>query len=130
MLSSVFVFTHLPAQTVPPQVPFRQHWPLAQTFPQVPQFWLSVCRLVQVGNPFFVQVVGAEPGQVQPWKQILPVTCSVVIRQVAPTGQHICCRPTKGTQPKPQVNSAQVAQVWVFPQTQVPFWQTSNWPQA
>ncbi|HVS06651.1 MAG TPA: hypothetical protein VHK65_10865 [Candidatus Dormibacteraeota bacterium] len=80
--------------------PFGQHtpwvhdWPVPQTVPQLPQLLLFVWRLTHVGKPLPVlQTVGAVLGQMHPWKQILPEPWSVLMLQVAPTGQHICCSP-------------------------------------
>ena len=77
------------------------------------------------------QTFGALAGQVQVWEQTLPEPCSVLMwQEVAPTGQHSCCSPAEGVQPKPQVNSAQKSQVNVLPQTHAPFWQAWFCPQT
>jgi hypothetical protein len=136
LLSSVFVFTHAPAQTVPEQPPLRQQEPLAHTLPQAPQLLLSVLLSTHVGKPLTLQTSGRVLGHEQNCVQT-PVCGSwlkMIVQDVAPTGQHIVCSP--GLQPliNPQLGGpANVLHDWhvnVLPQTHTPFWQTSFWPHA
>ena len=123
--------THPLGQAVPEHEPLRQQLVPPQTVPHVPQLLLLVLLFTQVGNPFTVQTSGEALGQLQLCEQVLPVPCSVLMwQEVAPTGQHIFSVLALGVQPKPHVNSAQASQVRLLPQTHVPFWQTSFWPQT
>lgn len=62
-LESLVVSTQLPLQTVPAHDPLRQHVPLGQVFPQLPQLLLSVWVLTHVGEPFTVHTLGRPLGQ-------------------------------------------------------------------
>lgn len=89
-------------------MPWMHDFPAPQALPQLPQLLLSVWVLTQVGEPVTVHTVGALLGQLQVCEQIRPLPCSWTMRQVAPLGQHICCRPgAQPEEPRAQVNALQ-----------------------